>query len=337
MEQARADNARSQDQAAATAKQLDSLQDQLASLRRAIESAKQDAAAAREARAAAEVASRRDSIENQALKAKLAEFAPDHAEAVALADAAVPEEIRRTFANALANRAAEFRRLESQMHDTPSKAEARSLAARLEQLKGAPLRPPALATGDLSLDQVGPLGIAGYFRVDEIVNDSTIIVTPVKVDVSAAGYASGSDRARVDEENPIVIGGIPTGGYATGSQITDLPGLFWVRTTQRYGPRTIFCLAPYDAGKFWASFNLLRAEQFARDQSRAAQPRRSRILSGRRPDAASAIRFCLSGPFSSSPHAMCGRGDVEVARRPIPPDRSDDVGVKTPHPAVRLR
>ena len=268
LEQARAESARSQDQAAATAKQLDSLQDQLATLRRAIESAKQDAAAAREARAAAEVASRRASVENQALKAKVAEYAPDHAEAVALADAAVPEELRRTFADALAARAAEIRRLENQLHGTPSKAEARALAARLEQLKAAPLRPPPLATGDLSLDQVGPLGIAGYFRVDEVVDDSTIIATPIKVDISAAGYASGSDRARVEEENPIVIGGIPTSGYATGSRITSFPGLFWVRTTQRYGPRTIFCLTPYDAGKFWASFNLLRAEQLARDKTK---------------------------------------------------------------------
>ena len=169
-------------------------------------------------------------------------------------DADVPDEIRNAFRNALVWRANQIRSLEIEIRDTPSKAEARALQARLDKLRSSPVTAPPLLPADLTLGQIGPLKIDDHLRVDEVVDDTTLVVTPIKLDPSltpqttalgAEGLGpAGVGTAFVREDgNPIAIHGFPTKGAVTGAKITELPGLYFVEKTQRYGSRTIFVLA----------------------------------------------------------------------------------------------
>lgn len=245
-----------------------------------IERLKQQLADAQQAKLAAEEKSRQALADNDLLKAKLVQRGTlQTVDDTLPPDAAIPGEIRNAFRNALAWRANQIRSLEIEIRDTPSKSDARALKTRLDKLRTSPVAPPPLRPSDLTLGQIGPLQIDDHLRVDEVVDDTTLVVTPIKLDptltpqTNALGQetlgpgAAGAAFVR-EEANPIAIHGFPTKGAVTGAKITELPGLYFVEKTQRYGSRTIFVLAPVDANKLRAYFNRLQAEMRAAEKSK---------------------------------------------------------------------
>jgi hypothetical protein len=255
--------------------QLDAAKKQVADEHQNAEKLKHELDAAREAKTAAEEQGRQARADSDALKAKLSQRGTFRTidDPVPL-DATVPAEIRNAFGIALAWRANQVRSLEIEIRDTPSKADARALQARLDKLKSSPLTPPSLSPSDLILGQIGPLQIDDHLRVDEIVDATTLVVTPIKLDPSLTpqitplgSAAQGSAFVR-EEGNPIAIHGFPTKGAVTGTKITTLPGLYFVEKTRRYGSRTIFVLAPVDANKLRAYFSRLQAELRATPKSK---------------------------------------------------------------------
>jgi hypothetical protein len=222
---------------------------------------------AQKAQSAAEDRIRQAVADSDLLKARLAQRGTlRNIDDTVPLDATVPEEIRNAFRSALAWRANQVRSLEIEIRDTPSRADAKAMKTRLDKLRSSPLTPPNLVPANLTLGQIGPLEIDDHLRIDEVTDDTTLVVTPIKIDpsitpqitVSASG-AIGSAVVR-EEGNPIAIHGFPTKGAVTGAKLTALPGLYFVEKTQRYGSRTIFVLAPVDPNKMRAYFVRLQAE-----------------------------------------------------------------------------
>jgi hypothetical protein len=270
--QAAAAKAAAEKQVAELSAQLDAAKKQLAGEQRNVEKLARELDDAERSALAAEEQSRKAAADNDLLKAKLGQRGTlQNIDDTMPPDAEIPDEIRNAFRNALAWRANQIRSLEIEIRDTPSKAEARAMQARLDKLRSSPVTAPPLSPSDLTLGQIGPLKIDDHLRVDEIVDGTTLVVTPIKLDPSLTQQttAAGSDgigpaaagTAFVREEgNPIAIHGFPTKGAVTGAKITELPGLYFVEKTQRYGSRTIFVLAPVDANKLHAYFSRLQAE-----------------------------------------------------------------------------
>ena len=246
---------------------LEAAKKQLADEKHSVEMLHGQLAEAQKAASAAEERSRQAVADSDLLKARLGQRGTLRTiDDIVPLNATVPEEIRNAFRNALAFRANQVRSMEIEIRDTPSKADAKLMRTRLEKLRSSPLTPPDLVPSDLTLGQIGPLEIADHLRVDEIVDDTTLVVTPIKIDPSISpqitvpgSAAIGSTFVR-EEGNPIAIHGFPTKGSVTGAKITELPGLYFVEKTQRYGSRTIFVLAPVDANKLRAYFARLQME-----------------------------------------------------------------------------
>lgn len=222
---------------------------------------------AQKAQSAAEDRIRQVAADNDLLKARLAQRGTlRNIDDTVPLDAKVPEEIRNAFRGALAWRANQVRSMEIEIRDTPSKADARAMKSRLDKLKSSPLTPPDLVLSNLTLGQIGSLEIDDHLRVDEVIDDTTLVVTPIKIDPSItpqvtvpSSGAIGATFVR-EEGNPIAIHGFPTKGAVTGAKLTELPGLYFVEKTRRYGSRTIFVLAPVDASKLRGYFARLQAE-----------------------------------------------------------------------------
>jgi hypothetical protein len=192
---------------------------------------------------------------------------------------AVPDEVRAAFHTALVWRADQIRSLEIEIRDTPTKADQRTLQAQLERLRASPLSPAPLVPADLTLGQIGPMKVENYLRVDEVVDDKTVVATPIKLAAQLSPDASQQLAAGAglpiapdsvaEDENPIAIHGLSTKGVVTGAKIKNLPGLYFVQKTERYGKRTIFVLAPVDPKKLHEYFDRLQNEMRA-----AAMPKR---------------------------------------------------------------
>ena len=271
-QKADAAKAAAEKQVANLSAQLEAAKTQLAGAQQNIEKLEQQLADAQQAKSAAEDLARKSLADTEVLKGKLAQRGTlQTIDDTVPPDAAVPDEIRNAFRNSLAWRANQIRSMEIEIRDTPSKAEARTMRARLDKLRSSPVTPPALSPSNLTLGQIGPLEIDDHLRVDEIVDDNTLVVTPIQLDPSltplnTATGSTGSGPSAIgttfvrEEGNPIAIHGFPTKGAVTGAKITELPGLYFVEKTQRYGSRTIFVLAPVDPNKLRAYFSRLQAE-----------------------------------------------------------------------------
>ncbi len=246
---------------------LEAAKKQVAEAKHAAELLQSQVAEAQKAQAAADDRIRQAAADNDLLKARLTQRGTlRNIDDTVPLDATVPEEIRNAFRNALVWRANQVRSMEIEIRDTPSKADARAMKTRLDKLKASPLTPPDLVLSNLTLGQIGPLEIDDHLRVDEVIDDTTLVVTPIKVDPSITpqitvpgSSAIGATFVR-EEGNPIAIHGFPTKGAVTGAKLSELPGLYFVEKTQRYGSRTIFVLAPVDANKLRGYFARLQAE-----------------------------------------------------------------------------
>ena len=270
--------------------QLDVANRQLGGYRQQLAQLKLQLADAQQAKSTADEQARKAQADRQAFNerpspgGRLRTIGGAGRDGAADAGGAVPDEIRAAFESALAWRANQIRSLEIQMRDTPSKADERALHVRLEKLRASPVAPAPLVPSELTLGQIGALEINGYLRVDEIVGENTIIVTPIQLagqltpqsaasGDAAAGNASapnnaagaaqaGSDYVR-EEDDPIEIHGLSTKGVAKGAKLAALPGVYYVEKTERYGARTMFVLAPVDVAKLRTYFDRLREEMRA--------------------------------------------------------------------------
>jgi hypothetical protein len=283
LHQASAANADAQEKTDALSKQLDLARKQLADEHQNVEKLRADLTDAQRAKSVAEEQRQKALADSESLSDRLAQRGTlrNIDDAVPL-DATVPNEIRNAFRDALAWRANQVQSLEIQIRDTPSKAEAKAMRIQLEKLKSSPLTPPRLTPSNLTMGQIGPLQINDHLRVDAIVGENTLIVTPIKNDPTITPRSTPLATAEPnvafvrEEGNPIALHGFPTKGVVTGAKITELPGLYYVEKTQPYGSRTIFVLAPVDANKLRAYFTRLQAELRAtgkpklRDGSEAA-------------------------------------------------------------------
>lgn len=274
-----ADKAAAKKQVAELSAELTAAKQQLSDEQAAKAKLEQQLADAEQAKSAAEEQARKAVAKSEARPAKSPTGGMLRTiDEPAAANGGVPDTIRGAFASALSWRANQIKSLEIEMRDTPSKATERTLRTQLEKLRASPLAPAPLAPSGLTLGQIGPLDFDGQLRVDEVVDENTVVVTPIKLDPrltpqpadlgsagagsNGAGSAVPADFVQV-EGNPIAIHGFSTVGIVTGAKLRALDGLFYVQKTERYGSRTIFVLEPVDANKVRAYFNQLQSEMRA--------------------------------------------------------------------------
>jgi hypothetical protein len=102
------------------------------------------------------------------------------------------------------------------------------------------------AIGKLRINQFYP-----YLRVDEVLDKEKMIVVPIL-----------DDR---HEGNRLLIEGVPTGRYASGTQITELPQSLEIARTERVGSSTLFVASVIDdatlQAKLKSFYNRLRDEK----------------------------------------------------------------------------
>jgi hypothetical protein len=92
-----------------------------------------------------------------------------------------------------------------------------------------------LDDSELEMGAIGKLRIQDtypYLKVEEILDKEKMIVVPILDDRHVG--------------NLLVISGVPTGRYATGTEITELPQSFEIAHTERFGSSTLFVASVID-------------------------------------------------------------------------------------------